>query len=86
MITSHPIETHNNTKLTIAELKELTKQDPIWWYRSNWRQRIVTLYPHPTDPERCISVGITFDEEMQVIADEELSQHWAFKNKQRIME
>ena len=60
--------THNNTNLTEAQIREL----PVLGRTVNkWRQRDITLLAHPTDPDRLISVGTTFDGAMTVICDDE---------------
>jgi len=41
-----------------------------------WRQRRITLYAHPSDPERLISIGYNYDHRLVVIADEPRSA-WA---------
>jgi hypothetical protein len=38
---------------------------------SSWRRRRITLYAHPTDADRLISIGHTFDGSMVVIADDD---------------
>jgi hypothetical protein len=42
---------------------------------SLWRKRRITLYAHPSDADRLISIGHTFDGRMIVIA-EELRDAW----------
>ena len=37
---------------------------------SKWRGRTVTLYQHPANEDGVISVGVTFDKKLTVIADE----------------
>ena len=37
---------------------------------SKWRERNITLLEHPLDPGKVISVGVTFDGRMTVIAEE----------------
>ena len=41
-----------------------------------WRQRRITLYAHPSDPARVISIGRTSDGRTIVIADEDRAS-WA---------
>lgn len=37
---------------------------------NHWRERNIALFAHPTDPSLLVSVGITFDTRMRVIAEE----------------
>jgi hypothetical protein len=68
---------HNNTTLSTEGIAQLIL---IGKTISTWRKRRVTLYEHPTDPDRVISIGVTYGRSartaMQVIADEPRSQ-WA---------
>jgi hypothetical protein len=58
---------HNNTSFTY---EEITKFKRLAITINEWRQRNITLYQHPNDPERVISVGVTFNNSMIVVADE----------------
>mgnify|MGYP000367212845 CR=1 FL=1 len=65
--------THNNTPFTAEVLATL----PVLGTTVNkWRGRTIALYGHPTDPERLVSVGVTFDGSMTVVADESRAE-WA---------
>jgi len=61
------MQVHNNTTLTIEEVRALPY---LGITSSKWRQRDIMLYQHPTLPDAVISVGVTFDKTMQVIAAE----------------
>jgi hypothetical protein len=64
---------HNNTAFTPAVLATL----PVIGTAVNkWRGRNITLYGHPSDASRLVSVGVTFDGTMTVIADESRDE-WA---------
>jgi hypothetical protein len=66
-------EVCNNTPLSLDQVAAL----PILGRtRNNWRQRDIVLHAHPTDGERLISVGTTFDGMLTVIGDEPKSD-WA---------
>ena len=58
---------YNRTSLTAEQIDSLPV---IGETVSNWRQRNIVLRQHPTDENRLISVGTTFDKSMVVIADE----------------
>ena len=64
------MKTHNNTTFTDIEHQISTLLQPLKRGRNNWRGRTITLYEHPTDSNRIISDGVTFDRSMRVIADE----------------
>ena len=70
------MKTHNNTTFTDIEHQISTLLQPLKRGRNNWRGRTITLYEHPTDSNRIISDGVTFDRSMRVIADE-LKSDWA---------
>lgn len=61
---------HNNTEYSLEVIGTLTV---IGTTVNNWMQRNIVLYNHPDDKGRVISVGTTFDNSMQVIADDESS-------------
>lgn len=61
------MKVYNRTNLTIEEIAQLKV---IMTVRSEWRQRNIRLLYHPTDMNRVISDGITFDQTIRVIADE----------------
>lgn len=48
----------NNTGMTLAAIEVLPV---IFTVRNNWRKRNVTVYKHPTDTRKVISVGRLFD-------------------------
>lgn len=48
-----------------------TKLKVIGTYRNLWRERIVTLKEHPSDPTRLITVGVGFHGGKDVVCDEE---------------
>lgn len=58
---------HNNTAFTTAELAALTV---IGTTINHWRGRNITLYNHPTDPARVVSVGVTFNGDTTVVCDD----------------
>lgn len=64
---------HNHTPFTIAEI---TAMPLMFTVQNNWRQRNVTVYEHPSDAGKVVSVGISFDQRMVVIA-EETREEWA---------
>lgn len=66
-------KTFNNTSLTEDQIIQLKL---IGRTVNNWRGRNINLLEHPSDPDRVISVGITFDGLMTVICDDE-RQAWA---------
>lgn len=66
------VATYNNTTFAESVLTDLTL---IGLTVSRWRQREIALYAHPTDPNRIISVGTTFDGKIVVIADEEKADY-----------
>ncbi len=72
--TAAPTNTlYNNTPFTAAELAAL----PVLGTTVNmWRGRTITLYGHPTDPARLVSVGVFLDGSTTVIADESRDE-WA---------
>lgn len=49
---------------------DYTKLKKIGTYRNNWRERDVTLYEHPTDAARVISVGVGIHNGKEVVCDE----------------
>jgi hypothetical protein len=61
---------------TIYTLEEIAKFPVLATTTSNWRQRNITLYQHPIHADSVISVGITFDGTLTVVA-EELKDQWA---------
>ena len=69
------MKTHNNTSWPNIEVMLADLLHPIKYGRNHWRGRDITLYEHPTDNDRIISVGTTFDGSMRVIADE-LRSDW----------
>ena len=68
------METHNHTPWTPMHIMETFTY--IGHTASDWRQRSIALYEHPTDPALLISFGTTYDRTMQVIAIEPRSA-WA---------
>ncbi len=52
------------TEINYSKLKKLGT------YRNNWRERQVTLYVHPTDETRLISVGVSFHDGQEIVCDE----------------
>lgn len=62
----------NNTSYPIEDIK---KMEPIGKCRNNWRQRNITLYQHPTLPDRILSIGIHFNEEQTIVCDELKQDH-----------
>lgn len=63
----------NNTKFEDIEQKIESLLHEIKRGKTMWRQRDVVLYEHPTDPDRLISDGLTFNGTMRVISDEKKS-------------
>ena len=47
----------NNTTFAIAQISSF---EPIFTVHNEWRQREVTVYKHPTDENKVVSVGIPF--------------------------
>jgi len=48
----------------------------IGQYRSNWRRRTISLYVHPTDAAKVVSVGVPFDKSYDpVVCIEERRQY-----------
>lgn len=65
------MKTQNNTSFPVQEIEKF----PVLGKTVNkWRQRNITLYAHPSNPDRLISVGITFDGTRTIICDEEKKQ------------
>lgn len=62
------MKTYNNTTFTEEQIGGFLV---LGHSVSKWRQRNNTLYQHPTDAERIISVGVTFDGSMKVICDDD---------------
>ena len=61
------MEIANKTKWSLAEIAAM----PVLGTTvSNWRQRDITLHQHPNDADSVISVGITFDQRLTVVAEE----------------
>jgi hypothetical protein len=44
-------------------------------FKNNWRQRYVSLYPHPTDSLKVVSVGTPFDGSDPIICEEQRSAY-----------
>jgi hypothetical protein len=63
-------QTVNNTSWTPDQIKGFGY---IGRTVNKWRGRSVALYNHPSDPARVISIGVTFDGDVVVIADESRS-------------
>lgn len=64
---------HNNTPFSLEEIRSFKV---IGTTINGWRQRNVALIQHPTEPDKVISRGTTFDRRMCVISVEDKSQ-WA---------
>lgn len=61
------MQIHNNTTLSMEEIVQL----PLIGATVNkWRQRNITLLALPTNPDRLISVGVTFDGKTTIICEE----------------
>lgn len=58
---------HNNTSFSLDQIWEMKV---IGQTSSSWRGRIITLHQHPSQADRVVSVGTTFDSKMVVVADE----------------
>jgi hypothetical protein len=43
---------------------------------NKWRERIVTVYAHPINPEMVISIGVPFDPRREVVPCEETLVAW----------
>lgn len=52
------------TKINYTKLKLLGT------FRNNWRERNVSLYEHPTDPESIVSVGVGFHDGKETVCEE----------------
>lgn len=63
---------HNHTPFTVAQILALPTMFTV---KSYWRQRNVTVYEHPSDADKVVSVGISFDQRTVVIA-EETREEW----------
>lgn len=62
-----PANFHNHTDYTLEQIVAM----PLLATTINkWRGRRIRLYQHPADENRVISVGVTFDGNMTVIASE----------------
>ena len=61
----------NTTNYTLDDIQS---RPLLKCVQSNWRQRNIRLYEHPT-PGHVFSVGITFDESLCVVC-EELYSDW----------
>lgn len=61
------VTTHNNTPWDVAYCRSL---EYIGRTINQWRGRVVDLYAHPTDETFLVSIGVTFDFTMQVLAVE----------------
>jgi len=63
---------HNNTSLPLNTLGEIsvwqTKEPLIKVVRNEWSQREVRLYADPRDKTSIVSIGVTFDQTMCVVA------------------
>jgi hypothetical protein len=49
---------------------DYTKLNKLGTFRNQWRERICTLYEHPTDPLRVISVGVSIHNGKETVCDE----------------
>ena len=65
--------TYNRTPYTQEQIASFTL---LGRTVSNWRKRDIALYQHPGQTDRVISVGVTFDGDTTIIADESKSD-WA---------
>ena len=61
---------------TDFELKDIEMCRVLKVVRSNWRSRYITLYQHPLVRDRVFSVGITFNGEKTIVA-EETKEEWS---------
>ncbi len=62
------VQVINNTKFSLDVIKELSY---IGMTVNKWRGRNIKLYKHPTDEDRLVSGGCTFDGSKIIICDEE---------------
>ena len=67
------MKTYNNTQF---DPDQFASEEPLKIVCNNWRQRTIRLYAHPTDTDRVVSVGVSFDLSTRVVADESRSE-WA---------
>ncbi len=51
-------------------LETLEKSLTLFTVKNNWRMRDVIVHPHPTDKQRVISIGYSFDKKTVTVADE----------------
>lgn len=58
----------NSENITIETIKG---KPVIGLLKNNWRQRHVTIYDHPTNPEMVVSVGVPFNNTEQIVCVEE---------------
>lgn len=49
---------------------DYTKLKKVGTFRNNWRERIVTLYEHPTDPKMVVAVGVGIHNNKEVVCEE----------------
>jgi hypothetical protein len=61
------MEIHNHTRWTAEQIAAMPV---VATSVNNWRRRNITLHQHPEQPDSVLSVGITFDGKMKVIAEE----------------
>ena len=66
-------EIHNRTPFTADEIREFTV---LKYVRNEWRQRNITLYQHPTEEDKIVSAGLSFDQ-TQVVVCVETKEEWA---------
>lgn len=58
---------HNRTAFSLDQIRGFPH---LGRTVSEWRQRSIDLYQHPGEPEQVVSVGVTFDGAMTVVAVE----------------
>ena len=69
------MQIYNNTDLDLSTLDDITEWElklvPLVTVRNNYRERNIQVYDHPTDSNRVITIGTTFNgSDMIVVADE----------------
>lgn len=54
---------------------DYTKLTKLGTYRNAWRERDVTLYAHPTDETKVISVGVGIHDKQEIVCEEDRSSY-----------
>lgn len=68
-----PPKVENNTTFKVEEIAGFKL---LGMTKNNWRQRNIALYQHPTEEDKVVSHGATFDNRMIVICVDK-KEEWA---------